>query len=85
MNKENKDRDKNENNKKIDDDINIIFNWENWGNKYTKEFLFKYDNNDILIVLKGDDLSKLIIGLLFQYDIIKTEKEQIIFSGGVRY
>ena len=80
--KENKDKDKDETKVhiKIDEDINIIFNWENLGKKYTKEFLLNYDKNDIVILQQGDDLSKLIIGLSFKYDIIKAEQEQIIFS-----
>ena len=67
-----------ENKEKIEDEINIIFNWENFGKKNKKEYLFK--SSDILILPQGDDLSKLIIGLSFKYNIIKDKKEQINFS-----
>ena len=46
--------------------------------KNKKEYLFK--SSDILILPQGDDLSKLIIGLSFKYNIIKDKKEQINFS-----
>jgi len=59
-------------------EINIKFNWENFKEKFEKQYLFK--KGDIIRLPDGEDLSKLIIGLSFKYDIIKNEKEQINFS-----
>ena len=63
---------------KIDNDINIKFNWENLKEKSQKEYHFKSD--EILKMKDGEELSKLIIGLSFKYNIINNEKEQIDFS-----
>ena len=63
---------------KIDNDINIKFNWENLKEKSQKEYQFKLD--EILKMKDGEELSKLIIGLSFKYNIINNEKEQIDFS-----
>ena len=59
-------------------DINIKFNWENLNEKHQKEY--QVNSNEILEIKPGEELSKLIIGLIFKYNIIKTEKEQIFFS-----
>ena len=63
---------------KINNDINIKFNWENLKEKCQKEYQFKSD--EILKMKDGEELSKLIIGLSFKYNIINNEKEQIDFS-----
>jgi len=63
---------------KNNDDINIKFNWENLNEKHQKEY--KVNSNEILEIKPGEELSKLIIGLSFKYNIISTEKEQIYFS-----
>ena len=63
---------------KISNDINIKFSWENLDEKFQKEYQFK--SNEILKLKDGEELSKLIIGLSFKYNIINTEKEQIDFS-----
>ena len=58
--------------------IKIKFNWENLNEKFQKEYQFKPD--EILKIKEDEELSKLIIGLSFKYNIINTEKEQIDFS-----
>ena len=65
-------------NKNDNNEINIKFNWENFKEKFEKQYLFK--KGDIIRLPDGEDLSKLIIGLSFKYDIIKNEQEQINFS-----
>lgn len=59
-------------------DINIKFNWENLNEKHQKEY--QVNSDEILEIKPGEELSKLIIGLSFKYNIISTEKEQIYFS-----
>ena len=58
--------------------IKIKFNWENLNEKFQKEYQFNPE--EILKIKDGEELSKLIIGLSFKYNIINTEKEQIDFS-----
>ena len=65
-------------NKNDNNEINIKFNWENFKEKFEKQYLFK--KGDIIKLPDGEDLSKLIIGLSFKYDIIKNKQEQIDFS-----
>ena len=60
------------------DDLNIIFNWENMGEKFKKNFGIKYD--DIITLIEGEDLSKLIIGLALRYEIINNKEEKIKLS-----
>ena len=65
-------------NKNDNNEVNIKFNWENCKEKFEKQYLFK--KGDIIKLSDGEDLSKLIIGLSFKYDIIKNKQEQIDFS-----
>ena len=59
-------------------DINLIFNWENLKEKFSKNIEFKSD--DIVKLPEGEEFSKLIIGLALNYDNINNKEEKIKLS-----
>ncbi len=59
-------------------DINIKFNWENFDNKFEKEFIFK--SHDIIQLSEGEELSKLMIGLDLKYNNSYSQIKQIELS-----
>ena len=59
-------------------DINIKFNWENFDNKFEKEFIFK--SHDIIQLSEGEELSKLMIGLDLKYNNSYSKIKQIELS-----
>ena len=61
-----------------ENDINIKFNWENLNRKFNEDLTFKL--NDIIILPKEEELSKLIIGLILKYNIINSIEKQMEFS-----
>jgi hypothetical protein len=48
------------------DDVNMLFNWENFGEKFEKKIEFK--SKEIIKLPDGEELSKLIIGLALKYE-----------------
>ena len=59
-------------------DINIKFNWENFDNKFEKEFIFK--SHDIIQLSEGEELSKLMIGFDLKYNNSYSQIKQIELS-----
>ena len=49
------------------DDVNMLFKWENFGEKFEKKIAFK--SKEIIKLPDGEGLSKLIIGLALKYEI----------------